>query len=70
MQTTGLKGKAAQPQEQGTHNTHGDTLEVPGSGELGTRHCRALRDLFLIRPLPSKAEDAADFPNTKKQTQS
>lgn len=46
------------------HRTHiGDAPEVPGSGAQGTLHCSTLQDLF-IRPLSSKAEDIADFPNT------
>ena len=48
----------------------GDTSEVPGSGEQKTLHCRALQDLFFIRPLLSRAADIPDFPNTEKQTQS
>ena len=32
-------------------------------------HCRALEDLFFVRPLLSRAGDVADFPNTQKQTQ-
>ena len=52
---------------QATHI--GGFPEVPGSGEQGTPHCRALQDLFFIRPRLSTAEDTADFPNTEKQTQ-
>ena len=45
------------------HATHTeDTLE-------GKLHCRALQDLFFIRPLLAKAGDVAYFPNTQKQTQ-
>ena len=43
--------------------------EVPDPGEQGTLHSRALHDLFLIRLLPSSAEDAADFPNTHRGRQ-
>ena len=41
-----------------------DILEVPGSGEQGTSHFRALRDLLFTRPLPSRVGDIANFPNT------
>ena len=41
---------------------------MPGSGEQGTLHCRALQDLFFTRPLLVRAEDMADLPNTQKQT--
>ena len=47
------------------HTTHkGDTLEMPGSGEQGTLHCRALQDVFFICPLLSITRDIAGFPNT------
>ena len=49
------------------HTKHiGETPEVPGSGEEGTLRCRALQDLFFIRPLLSRAGDIADFPNIEK----
>ena len=41
-----------------------DTHEVPGSGEQRTLYCRALEDLFFIKPLSSRARDVANFPNT------
>lgn len=60
---TGLKDTT------GEHMQH--TLEtfpeVPGPGEQGTLHNRALSDLFFIRPLPSRTGDVAKFPNTEKQ---
>ena len=43
--------------------------EVLGPGEHGTLHCRALLDLFFIRPLPSRTGDIPDFPNIEKQDQ-
>lgn len=50
--------------------THtGDTLKALGPGELGTLHCRALQDLSFIRPLLSREDNVADFPNTWKQIQ-
>lgn len=39
--------------------------EALGPGE----HCKALQKLFSLRPLSSRAADAADFPNTEKQTE-
>lgn len=47
----------------------GDTPEVPGSGEQGTLHHRALQNLFFINPLVSRTGDIADFSNTLKQAQ-
>lgn len=41
--------------------------EEPGPGEQEILHCRALQNLFFIRPLPSKVRDVAGFPNTQKQ---
>ena len=47
------------------HTKHkADIPEVPGSGEEGTLYCRALMDLFFIRPLLSRAGDVSDFSNT------
>jgi len=62
-------------QKQLSHNsraqaTHiGETPEAPGSGEQEIMHCRALQNLFFIRPLLPRAGDTADIPNTEKQTQ-
>ena len=42
---------------------------MPGSGEEGTLHCRAIQDHFFIRPLLARAGDIDDFPNTQKQLQ-
>ena len=36
---------------------------------MNSVHCKALQNLFFIRPLLSGARDIADFTNTKKQTQ-
>ena len=47
----------------------GDSPEVPGSGEQGTLYCRAVQDLFFMKPLLSRAEGVADFPNKEKLTQ-
>ena len=37
---------------------------------MGDTTHRTLRDLFFIRPLPSRTGDIADFSNTEKQAQS
>ena len=55
------KAKEAKPQQEGTHNTHRDIPEAPDSGEQGTLHSQTLQELFLIRPLLSRARDVADF---------
>lgn len=48
------------------HATHiGDALEEPGSGEPQTLHCRALQDLFFIKPPLSRAGNVAEFLNTE-----
>lgn len=67
MKMSGLKEKVTQTQ----HKQHkiGDSPEVPGSGEQGTLNCKVLQDLFLMKPLLSRAEGVADFPNTQKLTQ-
>ena len=46
-----------------------DSAKVPVSGEQKTLDCRALQDLFFIKPPLSRAEDITDFPNTEKETQ-
>ena len=60
---SGLKGKVTQHNNnsrmQATHI--GDSLEVPGSGEEGTLHCRALQELFFIKSLFSRAEKYLTF---------
>ena len=43
--------------------------EIPGPGEQGTLHCRALQGLFFIRLLSLRAREIADFPNTQKKIQ-
>ena len=49
-------------------STHiGDTLEALGSDEQGILHCKALHDLFFIRPLLSRTGDIDDFPNRNRQ---
>ena len=39
----------------------GEAPEVPGSGEEGTLHCRALQDLFFIRPYFQEQETQVTF---------
>ena len=41
---------------------------MSGSGEQETQHFRVLHYLF-IKPLLSREEETADFPNTEKLTQ-
>lgn len=56
----------ARTQQQDTQNTE----DTPGSTRFwkkGTLYCRTLEDLFIIRPLLLRAEDVADFTNTKRQ---
>ena len=60
---TGLKIKATQNSK--VWATHiGYSPEVPSSDKQGTLHCKALQDLFFIKPLFSRAEHIADVPNT------
>ena len=67
---TGLKAKGLSHNKAHTTQEHtGDTPEAPGSGEQGTLHCRALRDLFFIRSAPSRAGDVVDFPNRNRHTE-
>ena len=42
---------------------------MPGPGEQGTRHCRALKDLFFIRLFLLKGREVADFPNRNRHRQ-
>ena len=66
---TGLKERAAQPQQQGACNT---CKRHPGSTsfhQFYTVHYRVPQDLFFTIPLLSSAGDIADFPNMERQTQ-
>lgn len=49
------------------HHTLETHLEVPGPGEQGTQHCRALQDIYFIRSLCSRNGNVGDFPKTQKQ---
>ena len=54
-----------------SHNSrvHATHIEIPLKRQslVNRGHCcRALQDLFFIRPLLSRARDIADFPNTEK----
>ena len=62
------KANTAQLQEQGACNKH-RRHPLQCQGDQGASDCRALQDLFFIRPLLSRVGDGADFPNTEKQTQ-
>jgi len=42
--------------------------EVPGPGEQGTLHCRALQDLFFIRLLSLRAREMPEFPNRHRKS--
>lgn len=57
LQTSGLKDKAARTQQQHTLET---LPEAPGPGGQRTLHCRALQNLFFIKPLPLRTGDVAD----------
>ena len=52
-----------------TQHTREMLLEAPGPGEQGILYCRALQDIFHIRPLFSRTEDVADSQHTEKQAQ-
>lgn len=43
--------------------------KIPGFGEEGTLHSKALQDLLFIKPLPSRTGDKANFTNIQKQEQ-
>ena len=54
---TGLKAHMTQNNSR-IHETHTEDIpKLPGSDEQGTLHCRALQDLFFIRPLHSRSGD-------------
>ena len=58
---TGLKETFTQPQQQETHTYTGDTPNVPGSTKQGMFGCKALQNLFCMRPLLSRARDKTYF---------
>ena len=63
-QMTGLKAKAAQPQQYDAHNTHRRHLKGQILVSRRTLCCRApLQDFFLVGPLLSEIGDTADCPN-------
>ena len=64
--TEGISGQDTTEHRQNTLETF---PEVPGFGEQGKLHYRALQEFFFIRPLPSRAGDVADLPNVQQQTQ-
>lgn len=57
---TKLKEKVPKTQQQGTARGHPEAL---GSGEQMTLYSRALKELYLIRQLLSRARNVSDFPN-------
>ena len=67
---TGLKDRATRTQQQSIClAAHiGGIPAAQGLRKQDTLHCQALQD-FFIKPLPSRTEDVADFPNTQKKAQ-
>lgn len=70
LQMTELKEKHSKHniRECATHIE--DTSEMPGSGEQGALHYRALQDHFFIRPLLLRVGDVIVFPNRETDTES
>ena len=64
-----IEGKSDQNKTGHMQHTQESFPEVPGPGDQGSWHYRALPALFFIRPLFTRAEDVAGFPSTWEQIQ-